>query len=140
MVTHFLLTALILGEVAFLLDLGSRLFGTYARTLFGAMLRIAIVVAACCALATPAILSLAFEESESPRGLWFSAGLAVGGKLKLPLIGPLLVPSKFGRFFDHGWFFLGQSHIFVTKGVGYFPGVFGSQGEIVKLRLVRSRQ
>ncbi len=336
------LTLLLLGEIALLLDLGGRLFGTYARTPLRAAVRIITVTAACCALMAPALLSFAFEEGTSPRGLWVSAGLGIlallhylfplrfgirrvkgggeahveqllpgvrirsetyasrlvpaaadgfeclvlsdfhcntarklkllrgivealkhetpdcvfvlgdlgennslipdiiatlaelpdrhgkflvrsnhdfeggreevvirsaaehsihvlanesislpdlginllglehpwnedgtpsvaedaftiglthtpdnlthfarlgvpvsvaghthGGKLRLPLIGALLVPSKFGRLLDYGWFAKGESQILVTKGIGYFPGMLGSQGEVLRLRLER---
>ncbi len=65
------------------------------------------------------------------------AGHTHGGKLRLPLLGALLVPSKFGRLLDYGWFRKGESRIFVTKGIGYFPGLFGSRGEVLKVRLKR---
>lgn len=65
------------------------------------------------------------------------AGHTHGGKIRLPWIGSLLVPSKFGRLLDYGWFRKGESRMFVTKGIGYFPGLFGSQGEVLKLRLKR---
>lgn len=66
------------------------------------------------------------------------AGHTHGGKLRVPLIGALLVPSKFGRLLDWGWFAKGNSRLFVTKGIGYFPGRLGSQGEVVRLRFERS--
>ncbi|NLS96438.1 MAG: hypothetical protein GXX96_30240 [Planctomycetaceae bacterium] len=65
------------------------------------------------------------------------AGHTHGGKIRLPWIGPLLVPSKFGRLLDYGWFRTCESRMFVTKGIGYFPGLFGSRGEVLKLRLKR---
>ena len=67
------------------------------------------------------------------------AGHTHGGKLRLPLIGPLLVPSKFGRLLDYGWFSMQECYVFVSKGVGYFPGLCGSRGEVLKLRLEQSR-
>lgn len=67
------------------------------------------------------------------------AGHTHGGKIRLPWIGPLLVPSKFGRLLDYGWFRKGESRMFVTKGIGYSPGLFGSRGEVLRLRLERVR-
>jgi uncharacterized protein len=75
-----------------------------------------------------------FERLEVPVSV---AGHTHGGKVRLPLIGELLVPSKFGRLLDWGWFVKGSSHLFVTKGIGYFPGALGSQGEVVRLHFER---
>lgn len=52
------------------------------------------------------------------------AGHTHGGKIRLPLIGALLVSSKLGRLLDQGWFAKGGNAIFVTKGIGYFPGAW----------------
>jgi uncharacterized protein len=68
------------------------------------------------------------------------AGHTHGGKLRLPLIGALLVPCKIGRLLDWGWFEKGGSRLFVTKGIGYFPGCLGSEGEVVRLRFERHEQ
>lgn len=65
------------------------------------------------------------------------AGHTHGGKIRLPWIGALLVPSKFGRLLDQGWFTKGGCDIFVTKGIGYFPGKLGNQGEVLRLVLRR---
>jgi predicted MPP superfamily phosphohydrolase len=46
------------------------------------------------------------------------AGHYHGGQLKLPLLGPLVVPSVYGRRFDHGHFLVNGTHLFVTGGVG----------------------
>ncbi len=65
------------------------------------------------------------------------AGHTHGGKIRLPLLGALLVPSRFGRLLDYGWFAKGETRMFITKGIGYFPGLAGSLGEVVRLRLER---
>lgn len=40
------------------------------------------------------------------------------GQFQLPLFGPLLIPSRFGRRFSQGHFRLGDTHLFVSAGVG----------------------
>jgi len=63
------------------------------------------------------------------------AGHTHGGRLSLPFVGPLLVPTKLGRFLDHGWFRLGNSLMYITSGIEYFPGRFGNVGEIYRVTL-----
>lgn len=63
------------------------------------------------------------------------AGHTHGGRLRLPLVGPLLVPTKWGRFLHRGLFSLRDSLMYVTAGIGYSPGAFGRTGEIVRLTL-----
>jgi predicted MPP superfamily phosphohydrolase len=46
------------------------------------------------------------------------AGHYHAGQIRLPIVGSLVVPSAFGRRFDHGHFLLGQTHLFVTAGIG----------------------
>lgn len=40
------------------------------------------------------------------------------GQVRLPLIGPIVVPSTYGRLFDHGHFVVHGTHLFVASGVG----------------------
>jgi len=61
------------------------------------------------------------------------AGHTHGGELLVPVLGPILVPSTYGRFLHRGWFRLDETLMFVTSGIGYFPGFGGIQGEIVEL-------
>ncbi|MBN1471260.1 MAG: metallophosphoesterase [Syntrophaceae bacterium] len=63
------------------------------------------------------------------------AGHTHGGKIKIPLIGSILVPSIYGRFLDYGWFRYGKTLMFITQGFGYFPGIFNKKGEILKLNI-----
>jgi predicted MPP superfamily phosphohydrolase len=42
------------------------------------------------------------------------------GQFQLPLIGPLLVPSRYGRRFYHGHYRVGKTHLFVSAGAGSF--------------------
>lgn len=46
------------------------------------------------------------------------AGHYHAGQIRLPLLGALVVPSKYGRRFDHGHFVVHGTHLFVTAGVG----------------------
>ncbi len=40
------------------------------------------------------------------------------GQARLPGLGALVVPSRFGRLFDHGHFVVEGTHLFVSSGVG----------------------
>jgi predicted MPP superfamily phosphohydrolase len=46
------------------------------------------------------------------------AGHYHGGQIRIPGFGALVVPSKYGRQYDHGHFVFGRTHLFVTSGVG----------------------
>jgi predicted MPP superfamily phosphohydrolase len=46
------------------------------------------------------------------------AGHYHGGQMRLPLLGSLVVPSNYGRRFDHGRFVINGTHLFVTAGIG----------------------
>jgi predicted MPP superfamily phosphohydrolase len=46
------------------------------------------------------------------------AGHTHGGQMRLPWLGPLIVPSRFGRRFDQGHFLVDGTHLFVSAGVG----------------------
>jgi uncharacterized protein len=65
------------------------------------------------------------------------AGHTHGGKISLPGIGAVVVPSRLGRFFDEGWFQRGSTLMYLTRGIGYFPGRFGNIGEICRFTLKR---
>jgi predicted MPP superfamily phosphohydrolase len=55
------------------------------------------------------------------RELGVTAVFAVhthGGQIRLPGLGALLVPSRFGRRFDRGHFIVEQTHMFVSAGLG----------------------
>lgn len=58
-----------------------------------------------------------------------------GGRFRIPGLGPLVVPSRHGRFLDRGWFRQGETSMFVTVGFGDFPGTLGRTGEILKLTI-----
>jgi len=46
------------------------------------------------------------------------AGHTHGGQFRLPLLGPLVVPSRYGRRFEEGHFVVNGTHLFVSAGVG----------------------
>jgi uncharacterized protein len=46
------------------------------------------------------------------------AGHYHAGQVRIPGLGPLVVPSAYGRLFDHGHFVVNGTHLFVTAGVG----------------------
>jgi uncharacterized protein len=46
------------------------------------------------------------------------AGHYHGGQIRVPGLGSLVVPSKYGRQYDHGHFRFGRTHLFVSSGVG----------------------
>ncbi len=46
------------------------------------------------------------------------AGHYHAGQVRIPLLGPIVVPSRYGRRFDHGHFVVEGTHLFVTAGVG----------------------
>lgn len=63
------------------------------------------------------------------------AGHTHGGWLRLPLLGPLLVPSILGRFLNKGWFKHRQTLMYITSGLPYFTDHLGQQGEILRLTI-----
>ena len=65
------------------------------------------------------------------------AGHTHGGRLRVPGLGPLWVPSRLGRFMDQGLFTRGDSAMYVTAGLSYFLARAGKQGEILRLTLSR---
>ena len=52
-------------------------------------------------------------------------------------LGPLLVPSRFGRVFSEGWYRTGNTAMYLSRGIGYFPGRRGRVGEIAIFELTR---
>ncbi len=75
----------------------------------------------------PAAGELALLLTHTPDNVyWLSklgfvaifAGHYHGGQIRLPGVGSLVVPSRYGRRFDHGHFVMHGTHLFVTAGVG----------------------
>jgi predicted MPP superfamily phosphohydrolase len=46
------------------------------------------------------------------------AGHTHGGQIRVPFLGAIVVPSRYGRRFDQGHFVVGRTHLFVSAGVG----------------------
>ncbi len=46
------------------------------------------------------------------------AGHYHGGQVRLPWFGSIIVPSRYGRRFDHGHYVINGTHLFITAGVG----------------------
>jgi predicted MPP superfamily phosphohydrolase len=46
------------------------------------------------------------------------AGHYHAGQIRIPYLGSLVVPSIYGRRFDHGHFVVNRTHLFVTSGIG----------------------
>lgn len=46
------------------------------------------------------------------------AGHYHGGQVRLPWFGPIIIPSRYGRRFDHGHYVINGTHLFITAGVG----------------------
>ena len=52
------------------------------------------------------------------------AGHNHAGQIRLPGLGSIVVPSNYGRRFDHGHFRLGGTHLFVSAGIGAVSPAF----------------
>jgi len=75
----------------------------------------------------PALGELALLLTHTPDNVYRLSGLGYaaifaghyhGGQIRIPQLGSLVVPSKYGRRFDHGHFVVNSTHLFVTAGVG----------------------
>lgn len=64
------------------------------------------------------------------------AGHNHGGQVRLPLVGPVFMPSKYSRRFDRGFFRSGPSLMYVSEGIGgKHPVRFGCKPEIARFVL-----
>jgi len=63
------------------------------------------------------------------------AGHTHAGWFRLPVLGPLLVPSRLGRFLNKGWFKRGNTLMYVTSGLPYFTVQQNKPGEILRLTI-----
>jgi predicted MPP superfamily phosphohydrolase len=77
-----------------------------------------------------------FAELDGRAGLTL-AGHTHGGQVKLPLVGRLIVPSRYGQRYAAGQIVENGRHLFVTTGVGtsIWPVRFGVPPEIALLTL-----
>jgi predicted MPP superfamily phosphohydrolase len=47
-----------------------------------------------------------------------------GGQIRFPAVGSLAVPSRYGKRFDEGWFAVGNTAMYVNRGIGtYSPAI-----------------
>ncbi len=58
-----------------------------------------------------------YRISKSSADFVFS-GHYHAGQIRIPLLGPIVVPSVYGRRFDHGHFVVNDTHLFVAAGIG----------------------
>ena len=64
------------------------------------------------------------------------AGHNHGGQVRLPVLGPILMPSRYSRHFDRGFFRAGRSLLHVSQGLGgKHPIRYGCHPEITRLTL-----
>lgn len=59
-----------------------------------------------------------------------------GGQVVLPIVGPVLMPSRFSRRFDHGFFQSGRTLLYVSRGLAAkHPIRYGCPPEITRFTL-----
>jgi predicted MPP superfamily phosphohydrolase len=64
------------------------------------------------------------------------AGHNHGGQIRLPILGPVVMPSRYGRRYDRGFFRRGRTLMEVTQGIGgRHPLRYGCPPEFVRLVL-----
>jgi predicted MPP superfamily phosphohydrolase len=64
------------------------------------------------------------------------AGHTHGGQVTLPILGPIVMPSRYSRRFDAGAFRCGSTRMYVTPGIGAeVPVRYGCRPEIVRFVL-----
>ncbi len=89
----------------------------------------------------PAALSILL--CHTPDGVYRAASWGVdlmfsghnhGGQVRLPIIGPILMPSVYGRRFDCGFFRQDRTLLYVSRGLGAeYPIRYGCPPEITRL-------
>jgi predicted MPP superfamily phosphohydrolase len=75
------------------------------------------------------------------RGIDFVlAGHNHGGQIRLPLVGPVFMPSRYSRRFDRGFFRRRQTLMYVSEGVaGKHPVRYGCPPEVARFVLKATR-
>jgi predicted MPP superfamily phosphohydrolase len=84
----------------------------------------------------------AFEElAQRPAARLVLAGHTHGGQVRLPFIGALRVPSRYGTRFAHGLFRLGDTLFYVNAGMGmsHIPVRFMCRPELTLITLTSCR-
>ena len=82
----------------------------------------------------------AFEElAQRPAARLVLAGHTHGGQVRLPFIGAVRVPSRYGTRFAHGLFKLGDTLFYVNAGMGmsHLPIRFLCRPELTVLTLIK---
>jgi uncharacterized protein len=68
------------------------------------------------------------------------AGHNHGGQVRLPIVGPVFMPSRYSRRYDRGFFRRGRSLMYVNQGIaGKHPVRYGCLPEITRFVLQRAR-
>jgi predicted MPP superfamily phosphohydrolase len=63
-----------------------------------------------------------------------------GGQVRLPIVGPVLMPSRYGRRFDRGFFRKGRTLLYSNQGVGAeHPLRWNCLPEVATFELLRAR-
>jgi uncharacterized protein len=69
------------------------------------------------------------------------AGHNHGGQVRVPIVGPIFMPSRYGRRYDRGFFRQGRSLMYVSQGVaGKHPVRYGCVPEITRFVLHATRR
>jgi predicted MPP superfamily phosphohydrolase len=64
------------------------------------------------------------------------AGHNHGGQIRLPLVGPVFMPSRYSRRFDRGFFRRGRTLMYVSEGIaGRHPVRYGCLPEVTRFTL-----
>jgi predicted MPP superfamily phosphohydrolase len=59
-----------------------------------------------------------------------------GGQIRLPVVGPILMPSRFSRRFEQGFYRLDRTLLYVGRGIGAkHPIRYGCMPEIARITL-----
>jgi len=86
-------------------------------------------------------LVLSHSPDQFPRAASKGAHLVLaghnhGGQVRLPVLGPILMPSRYSRHFDRGFFRSGEALLHVSQGLGgKHPIRYGCHPEITRLTL-----
>jgi predicted MPP superfamily phosphohydrolase len=89
-----------------------------------------------------ATIVLSHSPDEFPRiASWDTVDLVLaghnhGGQIRFPVIGPIVMPSRYGRWYDRGFFRRGRTLMGLTQGIGgKHPLRYGCPPEIVRMVL-----
>jgi predicted MPP superfamily phosphohydrolase len=64
-----------------------------------------------------------------------------GGQIRLPVVGPVFMPSRYSRRFDRGFFRSGGTLMYVSEGVaGTHPARYGCPPEVCRFALRRANR